>query len=200
MFPRILRVPFAAAVALALAEGCFLPVPWHWKHQNSYSGFVLDRETGKPVEGATVWSRGEGTFPASAVTDETGAWTLPEVWDWHFGYWCLGWGDGTCLPYTGRNLARVYLDDLTVSAPGYRTLEIPDFHEWEERKWFFDHGWFYDPRSNPLCHLDEFVPMADPTAVPFADQLANVSKTNGLIVVRLAPEPERPKNDNGNSP
>ncbi len=185
---------FAAVCAATLLQGCIvLPIPWHWKHQDSYSGTVLDRETGQPIKGATVSSRGEGTFSAVAVTDETGAWVLPEVWDWHFGYVFMFWNDGTLIPYATGGGYKCALDDLTVSAPGYRTLEIPDFHDWRERKWFFDNGWLYDPDPNPCSPGKEFLPMTDPDSVPLAEQLANVSLifkplSGEEYIVRLAPE------------
>jgi len=126
------------------------------------------------------------------VTDETGAWTLPEVRDWHFGYICAGWNDGTCLPYASRQpFGQKHLQNLTVSSPGYRTLEISDFHEWNERKWFFDNGWLYEPHAvNPYTPgFKGYTPMSDPAAVPLAEQLANVSKPAGGTgyVIRLAP-------------
>ena len=185
---------FAIAGCLASAGCIVLPVPVRWKHQYSYSGFVLDRETGQPVANATVSTReGEdGGGRASAVTDETGAWTLPEVRDWHFGYICAGWNDGTCLPSaSGQPFGQKHLQNLTVSSPGYRTLEISDFHEWNERKWFFDNGWLYEPHAvNPYTPgFKGYTPMSDPAAVPLAEQLANVSKPSGGTgyVIRLAP-------------
>lgn len=126
------------------------------------------------------------------MTDETGAWTLPEVRDWHFGYICAGWNDGTCLPdASGQPFGQKHLQNLTVSSPGYRTLEISDFHEWNERKWFFDNGWLYEPHAvNPYTPgFKGYTPMSDPAAVPLAEQLANVSKPAGGTgyVIRLAP-------------
>lgn len=126
------------------------------------------------------------------MTDETGAWTLPEVRDWHFGYICAGWNDGTCLPYASRQpFGQKHLQNLTVSSPGYCTLEISDFHEWNERKWFFDNGWLYEPHAgNPYTPgFKGYTPMSDPAAVPLAEQLANVSKPAGGTgyVIRLAP-------------
>ena len=202
MSPRFPLILFAAISALASAGCCVLPVPVRWKHQYSFSGFVMDRETGLPVKNATVSTReGEnGGGRASAVTDETGAWTLPEVRDWHFGYVCWIWNDGTCLPYASRQpFGQNYLQNLTVSAPGYRTLEIPDFHEWDQRKWYFDSGWLYDSRPNPCAPGKTFTPMTDPTAVPLAEQLANVSKPAGGTgyVIRLAPVRIRSEADAG---
>ena len=182
-----------SAVSALVSAGCIvLPVPVHWKHQDSYSGFVLDRETGRPVANATVSTReGErGGGNASAVTDQTGAWTLPEVRDWHFGYIFAMWNDGTCLPYaSGQPSGQTDMQNLTVSAPGYRTLEISDFHEWNERKWFFDNGCLYDSDPNPCAPNKTFTPRTDPAAEPLAEQLANVSKSVGGMeyVIRLAP-------------
>ena len=192
MLPRFPILLFTVVGALTSAGCIVLPVPVHWKHQNSYSGLVLDRETGLPVANATVSTReGEsGGGNASAVTDETGAWTLPEVRDWHFGYIFAVWNDGTCLPYASRQpFSQTDLQNLTVSAPGYRTLEIPDFHEWNERKGFFDNGWLYDPDPNPCAPGKTLPPMTDPEAVPLAEQLANVSQPAGGTgyVIRLEP-------------
>lgn len=183
-----------AFIGVLSFSGCIaLPIPVRWKHQDSYSGLVIDQKTGHPIKGATVSSKkGEnGGAAASAVTDETGAWTLPEVYGWHFGYWNAMWNDGTFFPAANRQeFGRRKLQNLTVSAPGYRTLVISNFHEWEERKWFYDRGFLYDP--NPIPHVSDmsFTPMTDPSSVPMAEELANVSKDDlkKFYYVRLAPE------------
>ena len=127
--------PLALVAAALLSGGCILPIPVYYVHTRGVQGTVVDAETGLPIRDAVVYTQSGGG--RSAVTDADGSYAIPADSDWHFGYCFEGCATETCIPNAplSPRHGKDEVWDITVSAPGYRTLET------DRRNWNLAYDW-----------------------------------------------------------